>query len=517
MTEPPLQHVVIVGGGTAGWMCAAALARIAPTTLRITLIEAEDIGTIGVGEATIPTLTSFNEFVGLDEDDLIREAGATFKLGIEFADWRKLNHSYFHPFGPIGLDTQDSEFHQLWLRAAHEPDGAAPVALVRDIGSYSLCQVAAKLGRFARGNESDDVLIGSMRHAFHFDAARYAHLLRKIAEARGVTRLPGTVAHVVLRPDNGFIGSLTLASGQSIGGDFFVDCTGFRRLLLNALGARFEDWSDHLPCDRAMAVATQADPDPLPYTRATADLAGWRWRIPLQQRTGNGLVYSSAFLSDAEAEARLAAGIGDSPLEEPRLITFQTGRVAEPWIKNCVGIGLSAGFIEPLESTGIHLIQSAVEKLVRLFPGQACDPADTAEYNRQLKPEYEQIRDFIMLHYFATERDDTAFWRSRRHTALPQSLQEKIALFRSKGRIFRRDADLFSEDSWLAVMLGQGIMPRSYDSLVDRYPLPDLTRQLSRLHQGVLAAAESLPRHAAILAQINASVPGTRRPAARTN
>ena len=508
MTGDAIENVVIVGGGTAGWMCAAALSRVAPPTLKVTLIESDEIGTIGVGEATIPTLGAFNEFLGIEEDDLIREASATFKLGIEFVDWLRPGHAYFHPFGTIGLDTVEFKFHHLWLRLLYAADDpGVPRSLVRDIGDYSLSTVAAKSGHFGRTSPGDESLVASMRHAYHFDASLYAKMLRKFAEARGVRRIEGKVTNVALRPTDGFIDRLELADGQSLAADLFVDCSGFRRLLLDRVGAKFEDWSKYLPCDRALVVATENVGPPPPFTRATADIAGWRWRIPLQHRTGNGHVYASGHISDEEATQRLLAGLEGAPLEEPRQIRFQTGRLIEPWLKNCIGIGLAAGFVEPLESTSIHLIQSGVEKLVKLFPDRRFDPADIAEFNRQNGLEFEQVRDFIVLHYKATERDDTPFWRSCRNAEIPTSLAEKMALFGSKGRIFRRDADLFTEDSWLAVMLGQGVRPRSYDQLVDRYPLADLVRQFSRLNAGVASTAQSLPTHEAALSRIKATRP----------
>jgi len=503
MAAPPIERVLIVGGGTAGWMCAAALARVAPPGLDVTLIESDEIGTIGVGEATIPTLATFNQFLGIGEDDLLRATQGTFKLGIEFVDWLRPGHRYFHPFGTIGLDTVEFKFHHMWLRL-HQADREA-AALAGEISDFSLCALAARLGRFGRGDGADETLRASMRHAYHFDAARYAAMLRAYAEARGVRRIEGRVDNVVLKPADGFIDSLRLSGGETISGDLFVDCSGFRRLLLNRLDAAFEDWSCYLPCDRALAVASEPLASPPPFTRATADVAGWRWRIPLQHRTGNGHVYSSGHLDDDDAQAKLLAGLEGKPLEEPRRIRFQTGRLREPWIKNCVGLGLAAGFVEPLESTSIHLIQSGVEKLIALFPDRSFDPADTKEYNRQSALEFEQVRDFIVLHYKATERQDTPFWRACRDAAIPQTLADKIELFASKGRIFRRDGDLFTDVSWLAVMLGQGIEPRAYDQLVDRYPLAELMRQMSRLRAGLTATANALPLHAAALARINAA------------
>jgi tryptophan halogenase len=491
----PIGTVVIVGGGTAGWMCAAGLVKALPSATRIILVESEEIGTVGVGEATIPTIRTFNDLLGIDEFDFARKTQATYKLGIEFVGWDNPTNRYFHPFGAHGRDTPEFKFLQLWLRLKHGYH-AGECADPGPVGDYNLNTMAAKLNRFQQPGANPGDVTGSMRYAFHFDASLYAKYLRGFSEARGVERIEGRITGVNLRPDDGFIESLTLGDGRVVDGDLFVDCSGFRGLLIaDALKAGFESWSDFLPCDRALAVPSEAISEPIPYTRATADSAGWRWRIPLQHRTGNGYVYSSAHLSDDQAADRLLSQLDGKPLADPRPIHFTAGRRERLWVRNCVAIGLAGGFIEPLESTSIHLIQTGIAKLVVFFPDKAFDQADIDEFNRATAREYEAVRDFIILHYCATERADTAFWRERRDMRIPDSLAHRMELFRSKGRVFRFQDELFAEDSWLAVMLGQGLMPRGYDPLVDKLPLPEIAKNVGLLRHLTAKAAEEMPRH----------------------
>ena len=494
-----ISSVVIVGGGTAGWMCAAALARLIPHAgVSVTLIESDEIGTVGVGEATIPTLLTFNQQLGLDEDEFLRETQGTFKLGIEFVDWRELGHRYIHPFGTFGLDIQAIKFHQLWLRLARSSQGADS----GELGDYNLCTVAAKLQRFARPTGGPSSVLSSLRYAFHFDAGLYAKYLRKYSEKRGVVRLEGMIEHVDLDPQSGFIRSVRLRDGREIQGQLFLDCSGFRSLLLQkTLGIRFESWNHWLPCDRAIAIPCANSGPPLPYTRSTADIAGWRWRIPLQHRVGNGYVYSGRFLSDEQARERVITTLDGEPLAEPRVLRFTPGRCEKFWERNCIGIGLAGGFIEPLESTSIHLIQTGIARLLAFFPDRSFAAPEIAEYNRATALEYEQVRDFIVLHYKANQRDDSAFWRECREMSIPDTLQQKMALFRSKGRVLRRQEDLFTEDSWIAVMLGQGVEPLGYDPLADSLPLANTHDFVQHVREVIGKTARAMPSHQQFIAE----------------
>jgi tryptophan halogenase len=503
----PIERIVIVGGGSSGWMSAAALARMVPADLiSITVVESEEIGIVGVGEATIPTIAKFNEFLGVDEDDFIRATSGTFKLGIEFEGWTRPGERYFHPFGTAGRDTEEFRFHQLWLKLRHlAGDDPALAEAYGQLGDYNLTEVAAGLGRFARPSGGPNSVLSSLTYAYHFDSARYGQYLRRYAEARGVRRVEGRIVSVQQRPEDGFLTGVTLADGRLVEGDLFVDCSGFRGLLIEqTLKAGYEDWTRWLPCDRALAVPSTRLAEPPPYTRAMADAAGWRWRIPLRHRTGNGYVYCSAFIDDAAARTRLLATIGGEPLDEPRPIRFTTGRRRDFWVKNCVAIGLAGGFIEPLESTSIHLVQRGVSRLVRLFPDKSFEPADAAQFNQESVREYEELRDFIVLHYHVNARDEP-FWRQCREMSVPDTLSHKIDLFRAQGRTFRLQEELFTEHSWLAVLLGQGLVPRSYDRLVDRVPMADLVKNLAHLKGAMRTAAQALPTHAAFLQRYEAS------------
>jgi tryptophan halogenase len=488
----PIRKIVIVGGGTSGWMSAAVLARmIEHAGVSVTLIESDEIGTVGVGEATIPSIRTFNALLGLDENDFVRNTQGTFKLGIEFVDWYRQGSRYIHPFGNYGLDLHAIKFHQFWLKLKQLGDSA-----LGDIGEYNLCAQAAALNRFTRPKGGPESVLASLGYAFHFDAGLYAQYLRKYAESRGVRRIEGKIVDVCLRPDDGFITSVVLEGGRTVTGELFLDCSGFRSLLVGqTFNIGFEDWSHWLPCNRAVAVPCESTSALLPYTRSTADAAGWRWRIPLQHRTGNGYVYCSDFIGDDDARTRLLAGLDGVAKAEARVLKFTAGCRRKFWEKNCVAIGLAGGFLEPLESTSIHLVQTGIAKLMTLFPDCSFSTAEIDAYNGYALREYERIRDFLILHYKATQRDDTPFWRRCRDMSIPESLQQKINLFSSKGRALPAPDDLFTEHSWIAVMLGQGIEPGGYDPLVDSLPLESLRRFVGHAKDMVTKTARAMPLH----------------------
>jgi tryptophan halogenase len=490
----PIRNVVIVGGGTAGWMAAAALSRLRNNGVtRITLVESDEIGTVGVGEATIPPILTFNGILGIDEDDFLRHTQGTFKLGIQFVNWTRAGHTYMHPFGPIGVDIEAIRFHQLWLKLWLK--GQAPW-----IEAFNVSAVASTLGRFTT-QSIDRGPLTSATWAYHFDASLYARYLRAYAEQRGVTRREGKVVDVSLRGEDGFVEAVTLEGGLRVEGDLFIDCSGFRGLLIEqTLKTGYEDWSRWLACDRAVAVPCEGTANPTPYTRATARDAGWQWRIPLQHRIGNGHVYCSAFTDDETATRTLMANLDGKPLAEPRVLRFTSGMRRKAWNKNVVALGLAGGFMEPLESTAIHLVQAGITKLLALFPDRGFDPVETAEYNRLTASQWEQIRDFIILHYKAVERDDTPFWADRRAMSIPDSLAAKIELFRGRGRLFRHEDDLFSDHSWIAVLLGQGVIPRGYDPLADTLDEASVRQNLERMQAWVRHVAEGMPSHEAYIA-----------------
>jgi len=454
-----MRKILIVGGGTAGWMTAALFGKLFQGLYDVELVESEAIGTVGVGEATIPAIKKYNELIELDEAEFMRRTQATFKLGIQFVDWVEPGHSYVHGFGVIGQDWEWLRCHHYWLQAHHR--GRA-----RDFADYSINTAAALTNKFMRPRpDMAESPIGHIAYAFQFDATLYARYLRGLAEQRGVRRTEGKIVDVRMH-GSGDIASVALEDGRVVDADFFIDCSGFRGLLIEqALKTGFEDWSHWLPCDGAMAVPCERSEPIAPLTRATAREPGWQWRIPLQHRTGNGLVYSSKHIDDDAAERLLLANLDGRQLAEPNRLRFTSGKRRRMWNRNCVAIGLAAGFLEPLESTSIHLVQSAAIRLVRLFPDSATDQATIDEYNRQSDFEWERIRDFIILHYWANRREG-AFWDYCRTMALPQTLERKIDLWRSNGRIFREDEELFSEESWIQVLIGQGILPRSHDPLV---------------------------------------------------
>ena len=460
-----LKNIVIVGGGSAGWMTAAALSSmLSPRNTSSTLIESDQIGTVGVGEATIPDMLNFNSMLGIDEAEFLKATNGTFKLGIEFIDWGRKGDSYIHPFGSHGADMQGIDFHQYWL---HSKANGNPAPLE----NYSLCAVAAANGKFVLPDPNPRSVLSHMRYAYHIDATLYAKYLRGYAEARGIKRVEGKVNDVHLASETGNIKSLTMENGDSITGDFFFDCTGFRALLTEkTLGVGFTDWSHWLPCDTAQTVASERVGSLLPYTKATAKTAGWQWRIPTQHRTGNGHIYSNKYMGDDEAIDILMAGLDSKPIGDPRKIKFKTGCRKTLWNKNCIAVGLSAGFLEPLESTSLFLIQMGISRFMALFPTANVSDVIRDEYNKQMQKEFDQVRDFIILHYVATERDDSPFWNYCRTMDIPETLQRKIDLFSEAGRVFRYDDELFSKPSWIAVCLGQNIFPKNYDPVVASLP-----------------------------------------------
>ena len=488
-TPSRLRKVVILGGGTAGWMAAAALSRFLGSMLDITLVESEQIGTVGVGEATIPQIKHLNEALGIDEADFVRGTSGSFKLGIEFHNWRVPGEAYLHNFGNIGVNLTGVHFHHHWKRA-HMMGLAGP------LGDYCLNTAAARRGRFAPLQRVGQSPLGGIAYAYHFDASLYAQFLRAYAERHGVIRREGKVTGHELDGESGHVRALTLEDGSRVEGELFIDCSGFRGALIEgALETGYEDWSHWLPCDRAIPVPSRNEGPIRPFTQAIAHKAGWQWRIPLQHRTGNGHVFCSAFVSEDEATATLLGNLEGAALAEPRLIRFTTGMRPRLWNRNVVAIGLSGGFLEPLESTSIHLIQSGVNRLISLFPDGDFRQADRDEYNRQMRLEYERIRDFIILHYHANEREDSEFWRACRTMQVPDSLREKMALFRANGRLYHREEDLFTDSSWLQVMLGQGVEPAGYHPLADTLPVEQLTEFLTHIKRLVNDAAERLPTH----------------------
>jgi tryptophan halogenase len=491
-----VRSIAIIGGGTAGWIAAAALAHtLKDGFTKIHLIESTEISTIGVGEATIPPIRVFNRQLGIDENDFVRKTQATFKLGIEFRHWNRQGNEYFHPFGNFGNVIEKVSFHQYWLRQRQRGDATS-------LANYSLSAVAAKLGKFARPSQDPQLVLSSLSYAYHFDAALYTAYLRAFAEARGVMRHERKVLDVELRGEDGFIAAVILDGGERLEADFFIDCTGFRGLLIEgALKTGYEDWSHWLPCDRAAAIPCESVTPLTPYTRATAHRAGWQWRIPLQHRIGNGHVYSSKYISDDEAVATLQGNLDGPATAEPKLLKFMTGRRKRLWNKNCVALGLAAGFIEPLESTTIHLMMSGVTQLLAIFPDRDFSPIDAAEYNRLTITEVEQIRDFVILHFHATERSDSDFWNYCRTMEIPDSLRYRMELFRSHGRVTFSERELFIEQNWLAVMTGQNIWPRRHDPLADMLSDAEVEERLRGTRTLIRRTAEGMPTHEQYIAQ----------------
>jgi len=497
MSSRPLSRIVIVGGGSAGWMTAAALACNIRQNCSITLIESEEIGTVGVGEATIPPIRTFNQMLGIDEATFLKATRGSFKLGIQFVDWGRLGHRYFHPFGSYGRPFDLVQPHQHWLRA--EAEGRAGA-----LDDHCMAWAAARENRFAPPAADPRSILSTYDYAYHFDAGLYAAHLRQYAEARGVRRIEGKIADVALHGETGFVDSVRLEDGRSVAGQMFIDCSGLRGLLIEgALETGFEDWSHWLPCDRALAVPSERGAF-TPYTRSTARPAGWQWRIPLQHRTGNGHVYASAFMDDQTAADLLLANLEDPALADPRPIRFRTGRRRKLWNRNVIAVGLSSGFLEPLESTSLHLIQTAISKILAFFPDESFDPRVTDAFNRISITEYERIRDFIILHYKLTERDDSPLWRYCAAMSIPDTLADKIAHFRHAGRLIPSDLDLFAPPSWLAVHLGQFNRPERLDPMI-HYRDVDSAAWLARIKSAMDQAAAGLPTHADYVARLCAA------------
>jgi tryptophan halogenase len=490
MRDDRLSKVVIVGGGTAGWMTAAAMAKILGGLpgLSIELVESEAIGTVGVGEATIPQIVLFNAMLGLDEMEFMRETHATYKLGIEFVDWTRIGHRYVHPFGFYGLDMMGIEFHHHWLKGRQLGDTSA-------LDEYSIAAMAAQSNRFLHPTpDQPKSPLAKLGYAFQFDAGLYARFLRRYAEQRGVRRSEGRIIEVEQAPDTGFVTALKLDSGARIEGELFIDCSGFRSLLLGqTLGVPFVDWSAWLPNDRAVAIPCTLGPHRKPITRATARRCGWQWNIPLQHRVGNGHVYCSAHISEDEATSVLLANLEGEPLAGPNNLRFVAGHRARAWDKNVVALGLSGGFLEPLESTAIHLVQSGIARLMTLFPTRGFGPREIERYNRQTVQEYVDIRDFLVLHYMATERDDSEYWNYCRNIAPPEGLAEKLAMFRSSGRVFREHNELFTETSWEAVLVGQGIEPGGYHPAADLLHDDETLRRLTSIRGTIAQTVAQMP------------------------
>ncbi len=486
----PVTRITIVGGGTAGWMAAAAMSKVLAGMpgLTIRLVESEAIGTVGVGEATIPQINDFNTLLGIDENEFVRETHATYKLGIEFVDWTRLGHRYVHPFGRYGIDMLGIEFHHFWLRGLALGDHST-------LDDYSICAMAAKAGKFMRAQPGQpNSPLARLGYAFQFDAARYAAYLRKLAEQRGVTRIEGRITEVLQHPESGFVTAVRLENGDTVDGELFIDCSGFRSLLLGqALGVPFTDWSKWLPCDRAVALPCVSMGPDQPITRSTARPAGWQWRIPLQHRVGNGHVYASAFMDEQEAIDLLLANLEGAPLAEPNRLRFTGGHRARLWEKNVVGLGLAGGFLEPLESTAIHLVQAGIAKLMAYFPTTEFTPKEIARYNAEAAQEYLDIRDFLVLHYKATERDDSEFWNYCRTLEPPDGLKDKLEMFRSSGRVIREHNELFTETSWLSVMAGQGIVAGGWHPAAEMLDEAELLHRLGHVRQVIAQAVAQMP------------------------
>jgi len=482
-----IQKVVIAGGGTAGWMAAASLAKLIGKNLDIKLIESDDIPTVGVGEATIPSLLILHQLLEIKEEEFVSAVHGTFKLGISFENWRNVNEDYIHSFGYTGKDCWAAGFQHFWLKGIKE-------GISKEFGQYCPELVAATRNKFA-------VLPNlALNYAYHIDAGLYAGFLRKIAEDNGAERVEGTITEVATNDQTGYIEHVKLASGEILEGDLFIDCTGFRGLLIEqTLHAGYDDWSHWLPCDSAVAVQTESVGPPIPYTRAIARDAGWQWRIPLQSRVGNGLVFCSRYLSDDEATQTILDNVEGDTITEPRVIKFRTGQRRKHWSKNCVAMGLSCGFIEPLESTSIHLIQRSVTKLIQMFPYAGIREPEINEFNSQMDFEFQNVRDFIVLHYHVTNRDDTRFWQYCRNMNIPDSLKHRIELFKQTGRVFRVPNELFGENSWIQVMLGQGLMPEQYHPIVDMMTDDELRKFLNGAEASVTQLVSKLPEHQAFI------------------
>jgi len=500
-THDRIKKICIVGGGTAGWMTAAALSKVLGRDYAsITLVESDAIGTVGVGEATIPMIGIFNRLLGIDEDDFVRRTKGSFKLGIEFVNWGGRGESYFHPFGSYGVDMEGISFHSYWLRLYQQ-------GIVPYISEYSLPAKAAAQNKFMRPFNAGRSPLSTIAYAFHFDAGLYALYLREFAERLGVKRVEGKILNVIQRGEDGHIEAVQMENGSQIDAELFIDCSGFHGLLIEqTLKAGYLDWSEWLPCNRAVAVPSERALAIPSYTRSTAREAGWQWRIPLQHRVGNGHVYCSDYMSDDEASAKLLANLEGQALAEPRLIKFVTGRRRQCWVKNCVAIGLSSGFMEPLESTSISMIQGGIARLMGNFPDRSFAAIDRSHFNRIVAEEAELIRDFLIAHYHVTSRDDTPFWNYCRTMKVPDRLAEKIEIFKQSGRVFRENEELFTTTSWFAVLMGQGLHPRAYDRVVDKLSVDETKQRLDELQQVVINSANYMPSHDEFIKQNCAAI-----------
>jgi tryptophan halogenase len=487
MNEQSIDKLVIVGGGTAGWMSAALISKLFAGSLNIELVESDAIGTVGVGEATIPPIQVFNDLAGVDEEAFLRDTKATIKLAIEFQNWGAIGDRYLHGFGFIGRKVGAISFQHVFLKALAE-GAAGPVS------DYSLNNMAADAGRFNRLAQIEGTPLPGIAYAYHFDAGLYAQFLRKMSDAQGVTRREGLIQEVLVGPDSGDVTGLKLEDGSEVSGDFFIDCSGFNSLIFNkSLGVEFDDWSEWLLCNRALAVPSSSEPRSLrPYTQSIAHQAGWQWRIPLQHRTGNGHVYCDRFISEDEATQVLMDNLEGEPLKDPLSLRVTPGCRKQLWHRNCVALGLASGFIEPLESTSIHLIQIGITNLLKVFPTKGDNEAKAREYNRRMRFEYEAIRDFIILHYHQTSREDTPFWKHVKNMEIPENLQHKMASFAESGHLYRIDEELFTQVGWLQVMLGQGIRPKQYNALADTLSTEQAREYLQDLHTILKATVAKL-------------------------
>jgi len=489
MNNKSVNNVVILGGGTAGWMTAALLVKTFGKRLNIKLVESEEIGSIGVGEATIPPIIHFNDELGIDPKAFIKETKATIKLGIEFENWGNIGESYMHAFGDVGKSFPLCDFNHFWVKAQKE-------GVDFNFWDFSLNYQAAKRNAFAHVDKIPGLNLAGLAFAFHFDAGLYAQFLRKYCEQRGVTRIEGKVSEVKQNSQTGDVESLVLESGESISGELFVDCSGIRGLLIEqSLNTGYEDWSHWLPADTAIAVPCESVEPITPYTRSIAHESGWQWRIPLQHRIGNGIVYSSKYMSDEEAEAKLMSNLDGKPLADPKLIRFKVGRRLKQWNRNVVSIGLSSGFLEPLESTSIHLIQSAVVRLVKMFPHHGINETMVDEFNKQSRIEFERIRDFIILHYKLNHRQDSKFWQDCSRLDVPKSLQQKMDVFKASGLVFRENDELFTKIGWQQVFIGQGLIPEDYHRTVEQLSTEELAEMLTSVKQIIAKTADKLPSH----------------------
>ncbi|WOH36318.1 tryptophan halogenase family protein [Thalassotalea fonticola] len=497
-----VKNVVIVGGGSAGWITASLLTRVLGKVLNITLVESEQIGTVGVGEATIPPIINFNNALGLSEQEFLKATKGTIKLGIEFENWKQQGDSYMHAFGGIGKDFPFCDFYHYWLKYQKicQENNIKPA----DFWDFSLNYQSAKSNKFAKIRNIEGTTLPGLTYAYHFDANLYAQLLRKYSEGQGVKRIEGKINQVHLNQGNGFVESVELEDGNKIAGDLFIDCTGQAALLIEkTLNTGYVDWSHWLPCDKAIAVPCENVAPISPYTRSIAHDAGWQWRIPLQHRIGNGIVYSSKHMTDKQAKELLLANIDGKPLAEPKVIPFRTGRRLKQWNKNVVSIGLSSGFLEPLESTSIHLIQSAATRLIKTFPHQGIDDVTVDEFNRQSVTEIERIRDFIILHYKINQRDDSPFWQQCQRMDIPQTLQRKLDLYKKTGQLFREQDDLFTEIAWQQVLIGQGMLPEDHHAVADQLSEEQLIDLMKNLKILMNNTVEKMPSHDEFLQQFN--------------